>query len=59
MSSQAYLQVLTGYRFRRSGFKTIIRPDIILNVQDALSINFTLPIGAVLETVTVLAARRW
>ena len=35
------------------GFKTIIRPDIILNVQDALSINFTLPVGALLETVTV------
>ena len=35
------------------GFKTIIRPDIVLNVQDALSINFTLPVGAVLETVTV------
>ena len=37
----------------KPGFKTIVRPDIILNVQDALSINFTLPIGAVLETVTV------
>jgi len=35
------------------GFKTIIKPDITLNVQDALSINFTLPLGAVLETVTV------
>ena len=35
------------------GFKTIIKPDIILNVQDALSINFTLPVGALLETVTV------
>ena len=37
----------------KAGFKTIIKPDIILNVQDALSINFTLPIGAVLETVTI------
>src|SRR5579862_2805324 len=37
----------------KAGFKTIIRPDIILNVQDALSINFTLPVGATLETVTV------
>ena len=35
------------------GFKTLIKPDIILNVQDALSINFTLPIGALSETVTV------
>jgi Carboxypeptidase regulatory-like domain/TonB-dependent Receptor Plug Domain len=43
------------YRLQVSkvGFKTIVRPDIILNVQDALSINFTLPIGAILETVTV------
>ncbi len=43
------------YRIQVSkiGFKTIIRPDIVLNVQGALSINFTLPIGAVLETVTV------
>ena len=37
----------------RVGFKTIVKPDIVLNVQDALSINFTLPIGALLETVTV------
>ena len=43
------------YRLQVSkvGFKTIIKPDIILNVQDALSINFTLPVGALLETVTV------
>jgi len=43
------------YRIQVSkvGFKTIIRPDIILNVQDALSINFTLPVGAAMETVTV------
>ena len=37
----------------RVGFKTLIKPDITLNVQDALAINFTLPIGAVSETVTV------
>src|SRR5271157_5062705 len=43
------------YRLQVSkvGFKTIIKPDIVLNVQDALSINFTLPIGAFYETVTV------
>lgn len=43
------------YRIQISkiGFKTIIKPDITLNVQDALSINFTLPVGATLETVTV------
>ena len=43
------------YRLQVSkiGFKTIIKPDITLNVQDALSITFTLPIGALYETVTV------
>src|ERR1700687_4086848 len=35
------------------GFKTLIKPDIVLNVQDALSINFTLPVGALYETMTV------
>ncbi len=37
----------------KTGFKTIVKPDLILNVQDALSLNFTLPVGALLETVTV------
>jgi hypothetical protein len=37
----------------KAGFKTLIKPDIVLNIQDALSINFTLPVGAVFETVTV------
>ena len=35
------------------GFKTLIKPDITLNVQDSLSINFTLLIGAFHEIVTV------
>jgi Carboxypeptidase regulatory-like domain/TonB dependent receptor len=34
-------------------FKTIIKPDIILNVGDALSLNFTLEIGASSVVVTV------
>jgi len=42
-----------GFKFLKIGFKTLIKPDIVLNVQDALAINFTLPIGAVSETVTV------
>ena len=43
------------YRLQVSkvGFKTLIKPDIVLNIQDALSINFTLPIGAVFEVMTV------
>lgn len=45
-----------AYRIQVSkiGFKTLIKPDIILNVQDALAINFTLPLGAVMETVTIV-----
>jgi hypothetical protein len=35
------------------GFKTLIKPDITLNVQDSLSINFTLLVGAFHEIVTV------
>jgi Carboxypeptidase regulatory-like domain/TonB dependent receptor len=43
------------YRIQVSkiGFKTLIKPDVTLNVQDALAINFTLPVGAIVETVTV------
>jgi hypothetical protein len=43
------------YRLQVSkiGFKTLIKPDIVLNVQDSLAINFTLPIGAASETITV------
>jgi hypothetical protein len=43
------------YRLQVSkvGFKTLIKPDIVLNVQDALSINFTLPVGALHEIITI------
>jgi hypothetical protein len=37
----------------RTGFKTVIKPDIVINVQDALAINFFLPLGAVSEIVTI------
>ena len=44
-----------AYRIQvsNSGFKTIIKPDIIIHVLDAIAINFTLPIGAASEIVTV------
>jgi hypothetical protein len=35
------------------GFKTIIKPDIVLNVQSALALNFSLPVGATSESITV------
>ena len=37
----------------KTGFKTIVKPDILLNVLDARAINFDLPVGAISETVTV------
>lgn len=44
-----------SYRLQvsKSGFKTLIKPDIVLRTEDALAINFTLPVGAAIETVTV------
>jgi outer membrane receptor protein involved in Fe transport len=35
------------------GFKQIVKPDVILNVQDNASINFGMQIGSASETVTV------
>lgn len=44
-----------SYRLQvaKIGFKTLIKPDIVLSVQDAVAINFTLPVGAASEIVTV------
>jgi hypothetical protein len=44
-----------SYRLQVSkfGFKTIIKPDIEVHVQDALALNFTLPVGSTSEVVTV------
>jgi hypothetical protein len=44
-----------NYRLQVSkiGFKTLIKPHIVLNVQDALSINFMLPVGALHEVITI------
>jgi hypothetical protein len=43
------------YRLQVSkpGFKTLLKPDIVLRTEDALAVNFTLPVGAAIETVTV------
>jgi hypothetical protein len=37
------------------GFKTLIKSDIVLNVETALALNFTLPVGANSESITVRA----
>jgi|HubBroStandDraft_6_1064221.scaffolds.fasta_scaffold00139_32 hypothetical protein len=39
----------------KDGFKSIVKPDIELHVQDQVSINFALQVGSVSETVTVQA----
>lgn len=45
------------YRVQASkvGFKTIITPGVVLNVQSGLALNFSLPIGATSESITVEA----
>jgi hypothetical protein len=37
----------------KPGFKTIIKADVILNVQSAIALNFVLPVGATSESITV------
>jgi hypothetical protein len=37
----------------KPGFKKLIRADVILHVQDALDIDFEMPVGAASESVTV------
>lgn len=37
------------------GFKTIIKADVTLNVESAVALNFTLPVGATSESLTVEA----
>ena len=39
----------------RSGFKKLIKPEVILHVQDNLEINFEMAVGSVSESMTVEA----
>jgi len=39
----------------KAGFKKIIKPDVIVHLQDALSIDFQLAVGTLSDTVTVEA----
>ncbi|HEX6717941.1 MAG TPA: carboxypeptidase regulatory-like domain-containing protein, partial [Pyrinomonadaceae bacterium] len=56
-SGEYYLANLppTSYRIEieKPGFKKLIRPNVILHVQDALRIDFEMPLGDVSESVTV------
>ena len=37
----------------KPGFKTVIKPDIVLHVQDVVAINFNMILGSVAESITV------
>lgn len=37
----------------KAGFRTVVRPDVVLHVQDAVAINFDLAVGSASESITV------
>ena len=37
----------------KTGFKKLIKPDVVLHVQDALEIDFEMTVGSVTESITV------
>jgi hypothetical protein len=56
-AGEYYLRSLVPDTYRievvKPGFRKLIKPDVILHVQDALDIDFELPVGAASESVTV------
>jgi hypothetical protein len=58
-SGEYYLANLPPSRYRleveKSGFKKLVKPEVILNVQDAIEVDFELALGTLAETVTVEA----
>jgi carboxypeptidase family protein/TonB-dependent receptor-like protein len=58
-SGEYYLANLPPNRYRieieKPSFKKLIKPDVILHVQDTLEIDFEMTLGPVSETVTVEA----
>ena len=39
----------------KDGFKKVIKPDVLLHVQDVLTLDFELPVGSLSDSVTVEA----
>jgi hypothetical protein len=37
----------------KNGFKTVVREDVVLRVQDVIALNFTLQVGSASENITV------
>src|SRR5215813_6468668 len=58
-SGEYYLANLppSAYRIEveKSGFSKLVKPDVVLHVQDALRIDFEMKVGSASETVTVQA----
>src|SRR5258705_1809446 len=58
-SGEYYLRNLSPAVYRieieKPGFKKLVKPDLVLHVQDALKIDFEMTLGDVSETVTVEA----
>jgi hypothetical protein len=56
-SGEYYLTNLPPDSYRveveKAGFKKLVRPDVILHVQDALEIDFEMALGVASETITV------
>ena|ERR1700752_1234426 len=50
-----YPPSLYRIEIEKSGFKKIIKPDVILHVQDAVKIDFEMAVGSVSEAMTVEA----
>jgi len=56
-AGEYYLRSLVPGTYRieveKTGFRKLIKPDVILHVQDALNLDFELPAGTASESVTV------
>jgi hypothetical protein len=56
-SGEYYLPNLSPGSYRleveKSGFKKMIKPDVILHVQDAIAIDFDMPLGVASDSITV------
>ncbi|MGH9755979.1 MAG: carboxypeptidase-like regulatory domain-containing protein, partial [Blastocatellia bacterium] len=38
---------------QKQGFQTIVKPDVVLHVQDVVGINFSMQIGSITQSITV------
>ena len=63
VSGEYYLANLPpgAYRLKieKPGFKKLIKPDVVLHVQDALAIDFAMMLGTASETISVEAGAPW